>query len=94
MKHVSELPETPYDEVPPCAPYKPINGVGCDIPNGSMVEVWNIQDSEDFHIRMRKPLPDGTQSVLRFGITKEAAAALTGLLINKLHPETTTLDPL
>lgn len=89
MKHVSELPETPYSEVLPCAPYKLINGVGCDIPNGSMVELWEIQGSENFHIRMRNPLPDGTQSVLRFGITKEAAVALTGLLIAKLYPETT-----
>lgn len=61
-------------------------GIGCVIPSGARIEVWRIKESDGLHIKIRNPLDDGNQSVLAFGLTREAAMALHGLLDQQLYP--------
>lgn len=65
------------------------DGIGCVIPSGARLEVWRIKKGEGLHVIIRNPMEDGNQSVLPFGLTREAARALHGLLDQQLYPEHT-----
>ena len=82
------MPEVPLHELPKPEPYRIVNGKGCEIPSGAVVEVWEVDGSESLAFVIRKPIGDGKQSVLRFSLTREAAVALSGLLSLKLHLNT------
>ena len=64
------------------------DGVGCVIPSGAMLEVWRILENDGLIVKIRKPLDDGKQSLLSFGLSRDAAIALHGLLCDRLlYPE-------
>ena len=84
---VDSRPEVPFSELPDERNVQLHDGIGCVIPSGAMLEVWRIKGEEGFSIKIRRPLEDGRQSVLRFGLTKEAALALHGLLDQQIYPE-------
>jgi hypothetical protein len=52
-----------------------------------MIEVWHIQGEDGLHITLKRKLDDETYSRLAFGISREAAIALCGLLQAQLYPE-------
>lgn len=87
-------PEVPFSEAPgPKEPRTPINGKWCGTSTGSIIEIWDLPSPEgnDYGLTFRRPLDDGTQSVLSIGIRREAAFALASLLMEKLSEE--PLDP-
>lgn len=63
------------------------SGIGCECPNGSILEIWNVKEHDGFHIKLRRKIDDETISVLKFGISREAAAGLCGMIQAKLYPE-------
>lgn len=83
---VDSRPEVSFLELPK-EKISVYDGIGCVIPSGSMLEVWRIADNQGLQIKIRRPLDDGTQSVLHFALTQEAALALHGLLDAQLYPE-------
>jgi hypothetical protein len=83
---VRSLPEVKFHEAGEAEAYTIHKGIGCVIPSGAMVEIWEIKDDTGFHVVTRKPTDDGKQVVLRFGLTRDAARALCGLLMDKLDP--------
>lgn len=85
---VDSRPEVSFLELPK-EKISVYDGMGCVIPSGSMLEVWRIADNKGLQIKIRRPLDDGTQSVLHFALTQEAALALHGLLDAQLYPENT-----
>lgn len=87
-------PEVSFSEAPgPKEPRTPINGKWCGTSTGSIIEIWDLPSPEgtDYGLTFRRPLDDGTQSVLSIGIKREAAYALASLLMEKLSEE--PLDP-
>jgi len=62
-------------------------GLGCVCPNGSVIEVWRIKEDDGFHIKLRRKLDDGKMSILKFGMSFEAAVALVGVLQMQIYPE-------
>ncbi len=83
-------PAVPYHEVAsPKEPRTPINGKWCGTSTGSIIEIWDLPSPEgtDYGLTFRRPLDDGTQSVLSIGIKREAAYALASLLMEKLSEE-------
>lgn len=87
MPALRSLPEIKFHEAGDGEPYTVHKGIGCMIDSGAMVEVWEIKDNTGFHVVTRRPTDDGKQIVLRFGLTRQAAQALAGLLTDKLYPE-------
>jgi hypothetical protein len=63
------------------------SGLGCACPNGSVIEVWRIKEDDGFHIKLRRKLDDGKMSILKFGMSFEAAVALVGVLQMQIYPE-------
>lgn len=55
------------------------DGIALVIESGAMIEVWDIEGG-GYHFRIRRPLDDGRQSVLKFSLSGEATEALCGLL--------------
>lgn len=87
---VDSRPEVPFHELPQERKVNLHDGIGIVIPSGAMIEVWKIEGEGGVQINIRRPLDDGRQSVLRFGLTREAALALHGLLDQQLYPENDT----
>lgn len=85
--NIYDLPEVPFHELPPGDPAKFHKPLRFQCKNGSVVEVWSAADGDGFLVNLRKPLEDGRQSLLKFGISKEAAFVLCVLLDMKLHPQ-------
>lgn len=63
------------------------DGMGVTCPNESIVEVWRVKDDDGFHIKLRRKLEDGKMSLLKFGMSRESAIALVGLLQMQMCPE-------
>jgi hypothetical protein len=63
------------------------SGLGCACPNGSVIEVWRIKEDDGFHIKLRRKLDDGKMSILKFGMSFEAAVAFVGVLQMQIYPE-------
>lgn len=81
-------PEVNYFLLPRGEPKELYAKTHIDCQNGSRVEVYSVKDSDGLQFKLRRPLPDDRQSVLVFGLTREAATALMCLLHDKLnHPE-------
>ena len=78
--------EIPFEDTPP-VDIIIHNGLGITCPNGSMIEVWQIQGDDGLHITLKRKLDDDTYSRLKFGISREAAIVLCGLLQTQLYPE-------
>lgn len=68
------------------------DGLGCACPNGSTIVVWRIKDDDGFHIELRRKLEDGRMSLLKFGMSLEAATALVGVLQMQIYPEENDWD--
>jgi hypothetical protein len=80
------MPEVPFHELP--IEHHNIavhDGIGITIPSGSRVEVWRVKDSDGIQICMRRPLQSCRQSVLRFGLTRDAAEALFEMLHTQIY---------
>jgi hypothetical protein len=56
------------------------SGVCTTIPSGAMIAVLKHEDDDGISIRISKPLEDGKKSLLSFGLSRDAAIALIGLL--------------
>jgi hypothetical protein len=78
--------EVPFSELPG-RDITIYNGIGCVCPNGSVIEVWRIKEDDGFHIKLRRKLDDGKMSLLKFGMSLEAATALVGVLQMQIYPE-------
>jgi hypothetical protein len=78
--------EVPFHELPTHS-VTLRDGIGTRCPNGSEVEVWKVMGGDSLHIKLRRQLDDGSKSKLGFGMSRESALALVGLLQWHLYPE-------
>jgi hypothetical protein len=85
---VESMPDVPFDSLPP-EKITLRDGIGVAIPSGATLQVWKVEERDGFHIKIRRPLDDGTRSLLKFGLSRDAAIALHGLLQMQLYPENT-----
>ena len=61
-----------------------INGRGMEAAADSIVEIWEIQDHPGYHLRFRRNLGDGRQSLLKLSLSPAALYALHCLIKHKL----------
>lgn len=92
FSRVDSRPEVSFHELSPEGTVNLHDGLGCVITSGAMIEVWKIENDDGVRIKIRRPLDDGRQSVLRFGLTHDAATALHGLLGQQIYYENSQDD--
>ena len=80
------MPDVPFDSLP-TQKVTLRDGIGVVIPSGATLQVWQVEERDGFQIKIRRPLDDGTRSLLKFGLSRDAAIALHGLLQMQLYPE-------
>lgn len=85
------MPDVPFDSLP-TQKVTLRDGIGVVIPSGATLQVWQVEERDGFQIKIRRPLDDGTRSLLKFGLSRDAAIALHGLLQMQLYPENVKVD--
>lgn len=60
------------------------NGLLYKLPDNRRVEVWKLKDEDSFCVRIFRPTNDGKVSELLFGLSRDAADALSRGLVRHL----------
>jgi hypothetical protein len=69
------------------------DGLAVDLPNERRVEVWRTKDRRAYLVSISSPTPEGNQSILNFGLRKDAAHALHDVLCAQLRRENDQPEP-
>jgi len=63
------------------------DGLVANLPGNRAVEVWRVKDSTGYLVRILAPTTDGKRSLLKFGLTQDAAHALHDTLCGQIRRE-------